>query len=255
MVDIAGRIVPGAIRRRYAVKLAVGFLAVIVLITAIGGYTYAETTDSVRSETEDRLEQSARTQGGLVGNWLGALRQETSLLSNALAVQTGTALRTESFLQEEFEAGRLPRETEAIHYVDVDKSTVPGGSNESVADTDLANTSFGWESAAREAVAVAEAADSSDTSQQTVVSEPFHSRTFDTPAVAIATAIPRKNGDALVVVVNLTRAVDRLPRPGENVFTKVVDSDGRTVISHRSDEVLTQNMGDEESTRWRFAAG
>jgi len=244
MVDIAGRIVPGAVRRRYAVKLAVGFLAVIVLITAIGGYTYAQTTDSVRSETEDRLEQSARTQSGLVGNWLGSLRQETSLLSNALAVQTGTALRTESFLQEEFEAGRLPHETEAIHYVDVDKSTVPGGSNESVADTDLANASFGWESAAREAVAVAQAADSSNTSQQTVVSEPFHSRTFDTPAIAIATAIPRKNGDALVVVVNLTQAVDRLPRPGENAFTKVVDSDGRTVISHRTDEVLAQNRGE-----------
>ena len=244
MVDIAGRIVPGPVRRRYALKLGVGFLTVIVLITGIGGYTYAETTDSVRSATEDRLEQSARTQGGLVGNWLGALRQETSLLSNALAVQTGTALRTESFLQEEFEAGRLPRETAAIHYVDVDRSTVPGGSNESVADTDLANASFGWESAAREAVAVAEAAESSDTSQRTVVSDPFHSRTFDTPAVAIATAVPRKNGDALVVVVNLTRAVDRLPRPGENAFTKVVDSNGTTVVSHRTDEVLTQNMGE-----------
>jgi len=239
------RVVPDAIRSRYAVKLGVGFLAVVVLITAIGGYTYAETTDSVRAETEERLEQSARTQSGLVGNWIGALRQETYLLSNSMAIQTGTAVRTEAFLRTEFEAGRLPRETEAIYYVDVDGQSVNGGTNESVDGSDLANVTLGWEPAAERVAGIDDrTAEASNTTEQTVVSKPFRSATFDTPAVAVASKIPGEEGDALVVVVNLTEAANRIPRTTETGFTKVVDGNGTVVTSHRAGEILTRNMGD-----------
>jgi methyl-accepting chemotaxis protein len=162
-----------------------------------------------------------------------------------MAVQTGTAVRTESFLRTEFEAGRLPRETEAIYYVDVDGGVINGGTNESVDGSDLANVSLGWEPVAGRAAGIDDrTAEASNTTEQTFVSAPFHSATFDAPAVAVASKVPGEQGDALVVVVNLTEAADRIPRTTETGFTKVVDANGTTVTSHRTGEILTQNTGE-----------
>jgi methyl-accepting chemotaxis protein len=127
----------------------------------------------------------------------------------------------------------------------VDGGTVNGGTNESVDGSDLANVTLGWEPVAERAAGVDDStARTSNTTEQTFVSTPFRSTMFDAPAVAVASTVPGEEGDALVVVVNLTAAADRIPRTTDTGFTKVVDGDGTVVTSHRTGEILTKNTGE-----------
>ena len=66
-LGIFGSVVPDVIRKRYAAKLGVAFLLVILVIAAVGGVIFLQTEETLAADANQELEQSARMPAPVAG--------------------------------------------------------------------------------------------------------------------------------------------------------------------------------------------
>ena len=55
LVRAVGRLLPNAVRRRYAAKFALAFLVVAAVVVAGGAFTYLQTEQTVESDATTQL--------------------------------------------------------------------------------------------------------------------------------------------------------------------------------------------------------
>ncbi|WP_439027770.1 methyl-accepting chemotaxis protein [Haloarchaeobius sp. DT45] len=88
MSGVLGRIMPGPIRRSYALKFALALFSVLVVIGGVGGYIYLETGTALQEDTSRELSTSAEMQAQFIDQTLRETRTAVQGLSTSDAVQS-----------------------------------------------------------------------------------------------------------------------------------------------------------------------
>ncbi|HKJ58505.1 MAG TPA: methyl-accepting chemotaxis protein, partial [Halobacteriales archaeon] len=137
------------------------------------------------------------------------------------------------YLGQTVEEGVAADEVVAINYLDTESGQIRASSNTAL--TGERPTDLGAPS-----VALATDLDEEDV----VVSTPFATPESENPLVAVVAGVPEHPDRAIVLWIDLASRSEELSRPVRDSFTKVVDSNGVTVLSHRTEQIHNQNMGE-----------
>ena len=112
---LATALLPGFVRRRYAVKFLLTLLVVAVVVASFGVYTYVEVRSVTQADAETTLRSTATIQADNVAEWLSGMRSRT-LAAASSDVYADNASRVRSYLRD---VGSEPGgDVLAIHYVD-----------------------------------------------------------------------------------------------------------------------------------------
>jgi methyl-accepting chemotaxis protein len=236
MRDTLASLVPDRIRESYALKFRATAFTVIVLLAAVGAVTYVQTTDALRQTTEDRLESAATAQAASLGDWVDSLQTEASLLAETDAIANGDTDRVQSFLDEKIGDPALDTSVLAIHYLDASEPVVEASSNTQFVGVNPQDRGVPW---AMGGVQVP--------TDGPVVSDAFVGPKVNQPVVAVLAPIESKPDQLLVLMVNVGARADRLPETSGETVTRVVNDRGTIIMSHRQDEILTQNAGPSDT--------
>ncbi|MFB6218188.1 MAG: methyl-accepting chemotaxis protein [Halobacteriaceae archaeon] len=227
-------LLPSAIRTSYVARMAVALVLIVVVVGAVGGSIFVQTGAALREDTNDQLQRSTDLQSETLGQWLGLMKEEARLLSRSTVVKSRDNQRIQRFLTTEVEeAGRLPPEVVAVHYLNTSAFVIETSTNEKFVGVNPRQKGVGW----------AQDPPEFESGDDVWVSPPFESPLSGRPVFAILSPVPGQSDRVLIVMVDIGKRVERLPRP-EGGFTQVVNSEGTVVMSHRTDRILSQNAGD-----------
>ncbi|WP_246308341.1 sensor histidine kinase [Halosimplex rubrum] len=119
----AGRaLVPGVVRRNYALQFAVAFLLITLLITGVGALSYVQIQDLTRADAERTLQSTAELQADSVGDWAAGVSADArgGATSNVFRGRDRSQIR-----------GHLTRSLQraspyvtGFHYVETDEDAV-----------------------------------------------------------------------------------------------------------------------------------
>ncbi|WP_254769294.1 methyl-accepting chemotaxis protein [Salinilacihabitans rarus] len=220
----------------FSLKLAVLFLAVVVVIAAIGGIIYVQTGTALEESTEETMERSTVLQANTLAEWVDRTEATSRHLAETDVVRAGDETAIGPYL--EAERAEAPASVAAIHYYDRGTRTVLESSESGVAASAYADAEVEW---TVDGLAF-------DEGSPTTVTHPYHDPVIDAPAVAFVSQVPDNDGRAIVVVIDLEAQTGQLERPStaDGAFTHVVDERGTVVMSHHREDINTQNMGAED---------
>ncbi|SDY28256.1 methyl-accepting chemotaxis protein [Halobellus clavatus] len=225
-------VIPAMIRKRWAVKSGIAIFVILLFIGSVGAVTYVETNEELSQDAQIRLETAAETQSVSLSEWVQQMRTAAQTLAYSAPVQSGDSPQISAYLSQQLEDGKLPSDVVVVHYLDTQTGIYRASSESEAVGANAAVRGIPWMQR------------SLDLGENGVrVSEPYEDPNTQTAAAAVIAAVPNQENRVLVMVIDLESYAAGLPRPLQDSFTKVVDSDGTTVLSHRTDEILTQNMG------------
>lgn len=227
------RVVPDRLRRRYAAKLAVAFFIVILLISTAGVVIYFESQSAIAQDTNQQLEQSAVSNAETLSEWTGRMTDEARLLSQSQPLRLDDTTTTSQFLEREISGdGRLPSEVIALHVVNTTRFEIVASTNSDFVGVNPRKKGVPW----------AQQRPSFDGPDDTIVTSPFVGPKVNKPVFAIISPVPDKNR-VLVFMIDLEDRTNSIVKPSDG-FVQVVNSEGTIVMSHRTDHILSQNMGE-----------
>ncbi|MEZ3118079.1 methyl-accepting chemotaxis protein [Halobaculum sp. MBLA0147] len=210
------------------------------IVALAGAYTYQTTQDNVRTSTNEELTREAELQSVALEKEVQGIRSQAVLLSGAPtlnSIQDGSydsgSDSISEFLRSQLDSDRISERVAAIHLVEprdgaltITKSTNDQFVGERPEDNDVP-----WATKVDELSA-----------GQAMVSDTF---TAPSGRDVIAVISPVPDTDRYVVMmVDLKRWAKTLTKPSaDGGWMHIVDSNGEVVLSTRSDQVGTQNMG------------
>jgi methyl-accepting chemotaxis protein len=216
----SGSLLPGFVRRRYAVKFAVSILVVLLLIAAVGAYGYDQADDAVTQSTESQLVETSELQADSLAQWVESMRVQTATVSAGTPLTEGGAAT--AYLREE--QARMSADILSIHLAN-------GQRGEVVASTvgPLAGRNFGelpgnpaW------TTADVETGNSEAEDQVWVSAQSYQSPVHDeAPVIAFASAVPGQDGQYVVVVSRIQSFLGTV---------KGTDTASETVILNGADQ-------------------
>ncbi|WP_306053098.1 methyl-accepting chemotaxis protein [Natronococcus wangiae] len=136
-MEFLRRLVPIAIRRRYAVKFGIALLILGLSVGLIGYVGTAQITDSVEQNALNDQEALAGQEATALDNWNEQNKRHTSSASNTPVVESGDEEEIQTYLDNlQLE---LSDQVTAIHYVGVDEHELRAttADAESLEDTDF----------------------------------------------------------------------------------------------------------------------
>lgn len=228
------RVIPTVIRERWAIKAGIAVLVILLFIGGVGALMYVQTTDQLTQDAQDQMETAANTQATALSQWMEQLKSEAHTLAFSAPVQNGEPQQISTYFSQELENENLPTDVLAIHYFDTETSAYRASSATDSVDANPQQQTP-W---AQQSLALGDS--------EIQVSDPYTAPSSQTPVIAVIAAVPNQENRALVMLIDLENHATGMARPVQNSFTKVVNSDGTTVLSHRSDQILTQNMGEQD---------
>lgn len=206
--------------------------AVLLVVAGIGVATYVQTSEQLSQDTQNRMQLAAETEATSLSEWVAATERQAQVTARSSAVQSDDPEEVSRFLGNAVEGGAAADEVVAINYLDSASGRIRASSSAALAGerpSDLGAPSADLASDLGEG--------------SVVVSQPFATPESESPIVAVVANVPNHPDRALVLWIDLASRSEELPRPVRDSFTKVVDSDGVTVLSHRTGQIHTQNMG------------
>ena len=223
---VEAAIVPDFVRRRYAVKFALGFLAVVIVVAAVGAWGYVQTQELTRADAEEELTSTAELQADALDEWVVGMRAQTRLIASHPELQDRSNVNTEvdAFLQRAKNGetiSRLTGDVVNIHYVNartygIEHSTSMEYRGESASDLGVP---WGW--------MIKEAASyNRDSPSVVAVSDTAYERNSET-VMAFASPIPDSNY-VIVVVGSIETRVGELTGP--QTSTVVLNQNGGVVL-------------------------
>jgi methyl-accepting chemotaxis protein len=236
--DRVSDLVPRVIRERFALKLGVMFLLVVVVLAVVGGVTYLQTGSALQEDTRQELTGTAQLQAGTAQEWDRRMQENTRFVSHSEAVASDDADRVASFLAEQ--AAETSGHVVAIHYVDTGTGEVLASTHDATVGTTLVGSDGPLDESTLSA-----AGHGHDEEHHVARTRPYRSEAADGPAMAYATTVEGQDR-AVVVVADLVARSEAMQRPvGPDTWTHVVDDRGTVLLSHRTGKVGGFNMGGE----------
>jgi|GEM_PF-1048291 len=220
--ETVGRLVPGPVRRSYALKFAVAMLVVIVLIAVVGVGSYVQIRGIIEDDAENTLRSTATVQADSVSEWMSGMRAQVRGFAGSNVYATEDPARIGKTLDASH--AQASTEVAGIHYVDA------GG-------TILASTVDGLEGSAVDArrsewtEPIAEARDDDGGRWRVGVSD----RAYESNGrLLMAFAGRVRVGEGVLVVVGDVRGdFEQLHRTRSIVRTQLLNPDGMDVFASR----------------------
>ncbi|WP_339103027.1 sensor histidine kinase [Haloterrigena salinisoli] len=219
---LARSIVPGVVRRNYALKLALALFVVVLLITGIGVVSYVQIQGIIEADAEDTLRSAATAQSDTVGEWIDARESQTRGIASSDVYGTRDREAIRNHLRDS--QALAGDDVVGAHYVDpqngeIVASTDPGSEGGSVATTAPA-----WSGPIERATA--------ESNGSAVASS---DRAYERNGrLLMAFARPVRVGDGvLVVVADVRQGFEQLYGSETITTTRVLTADGREVAAPR----------------------
>jgi methyl-accepting chemotaxis protein len=232
-LGLLGRAVPDWLRRRYVRKLGASLLVVVLVVATVSVPIYAQVTGEMTRDSKDQLERTAELEAENVEQWLGQLREQTSLLAGTLALRNPGETRVGTFLRTEQK--NMPGEVVAIHHVDTESGTVLDSSSEASAGVNLRDQGVVWAGEDSEAMSAMSGLGT------THVTDPYWEPLLGSFTVAVLAPVEGVQNRAVVVVVDITRRSEQMQLSANGTTTtNVVDGQGRLVLSQTGEDLGSQ---------------
>lgn len=219
------------IRRSYLRKLLSLLLVVGVLVGAVGGVIYVQTTGAIADNTESELTKSAEIQASTIAEWSERNRDHVARLASRDAVRSGDDAAVAEALSAE--ASQLPDSATGIHLVAPDTGEVVASSTGEAAG------------ASYDGVRWLELDGRLPAPGTTTITTTYTDPITGSDAIAFVAAVPESD-ELVVLPVDLAARSEALTSPvdAEGAFTVAVNDDGFVVFSQDTDQINRQNMGE-----------
>ncbi|SHG74993.1 methyl-accepting chemotaxis protein [Halobaculum gomorrense] len=214
-----GWLVPDWLRRRYAAKLTVALLVVVVLTVAFGAVVQAQMNALLRQDVDEELSTTASVRADTLDTWLSGVKKQTVLTSRHPDMASGDLGRVNDHLATIQASGALPAGVAAVHYYDTaDKRIVASTSDKLVGV-----------SPAEQGAPFATNPPTFDGVDDTYVTKPFEVAVVDHPVVAVVSPVAGAENRAVVYMLNIKTYSAALAGTS-GTETLVVDGDGEYVV-------------------------
>jgi len=220
-MSLISRLVPSFIRKRYTMKFVVAFLAVVLVIGAIGGVSYAQVDQTVKEDKTNQLRSTAQLHAEIIGEWTRNMQVKTRMVSAAPVLQEANESQADGYIRGE--ARRLSLNVRAIHYVDLSNSSVIASTGSELAGRQFDEIDAPWASGGLNAqLQFGNSIWNSPSS--------YRSDTLGDEVIAFASPVVNDRDRAVVLVGTIERRVNALFQPLSNGTTRIVDSEGEPVL-------------------------
>lgn len=216
-------VIPGVVRRSYALKFTLALLVVVALIAGIGAASYVQIQGIIETDAENTLESTATVESDAVSEWVAGVESRTRGIATSGVYGTGDRDRIRSHLRDS--QALIGDDIVSAHYVkpgrdgnEIVASTEPGSDRASIETAHPA-----W----RDPIAAA-----TDGSDADVVSSDRAYEQNGRLLVAFARPV-RVDDGVLVVVADLRYGLDRLQGSETITTSRVLTSDGYELTAPR----------------------
>ena len=214
-------IVPGVVRRSYALKFTLALLVVVLLIAGIGAASYVQIQGIIEEDAERTLQSSATLRSDAVSEWLAGMESQTRGIAAADVYGTQDPEQIREHLRDS--QTLVGEDVVGIHYVDPDGDEIVASTEGEYEGESIAATAPAWRAPIERATG--ESADGSVAS-----SEHAYERNGE---LLVAFVRPVRVGDgAVVVVADVRRGFERL-HGSDTQTTSVLNADGNAVTAPR----------------------
>jgi len=206
--------IPGLdrVRRRYGLKLAVAFAAVLLLTVGVGAAVSVDASAQLRDDVQQHMTETADQRAERLDAWLTGVTTQARVASDHPALRSDDPETVTSYLNELASDERAPPDLVATHYVDADSGEIVASSNDEFVGDDFSR------------------AGSFAGADDVFVTDPTRSGTAGTATVAVVTPVDGQSDRLLVYLVDFEGHVAALT--GEDHSQTVVVGDDGTVLSH-----------------------
>ncbi|WP_200530708.1 methyl-accepting chemotaxis protein [Halorubrum sp. LN27] len=216
----ASRVLPDAVRRRYAAKFALAFLVVAAVVVAGGAFTYLQTGETVEADATTQLAETGGLQADAIGSWTERMSTETRSMSAADALRSDRRAPAYILLKDEL----LSDDIVSIHLVDSGENRVVASTEQPLEGRAPSDLDAPWSDAD-----VPEGVGDDDRVWRSARS--YRSPVLnDRPVMAFASSVPRADGRYLVVVTRIQPQLERIQNTDTGEETTILNADGRTVL-------------------------
>ncbi|MFC7135552.1 methyl-accepting chemotaxis protein [Halobaculum litoreum] len=229
-----GALAPGWLRRRYAAKLTVALLVVVVLTVGFGAVVQAQTDAQLREDVRDDLTTTAAERATTLDTWLGGVESQTELTSRHPAVVAGDPEPVKDYLDSLQASGVLPSGVAAVHYYDTADERIVTSTSDAMVGV----------SPAEQGAPFAEDPPEFSGPDDVHVTRPFEVSVVDHPVVAVVSPVPGVEDRAVVYMVDIQAQAAALTG----------DSDTETLVVAGNDRLVAHPDGDRIATEFAAAA-
>ena len=220
LVRAVGRLLPNAVRRRYAAKFALAFLVVAAVVVAGGAFTYLQTEQTVESDATTQLAETGGLQADAIGSWTERMSTETRSMSAADALRSDRRAPAYVLLKDQL----LSEDIVSIHLVDAAQDRVVASTERPLEGRAPSDLDAPWSDAdVPEGVGEDDRVWRSDRSYRSPVLN-------DRPVMAFASSVPRADGRYLVVVTRIQPQLERIQNSDTGEETMILNAAGQTVL-------------------------
>jgi len=138
------RVTPGWVSRRYAAKVAVAFVGMVLVIGAIGGYMYLSTDQTLSADAHQQLASSARTQAEQIGTMVADGEGQARMIADAHPVRGGDPQGINTYFDKLVVHNDLVAGATAVHYVDATNGRILASTNHSRVGRDARSEGVPW---------------------------------------------------------------------------------------------------------------
>jgi methyl-accepting chemotaxis protein len=232
LTRLRARLVPEAVRRRYALQFAVVLAGVTVAIAVIGGATTVAVGSAVGDETRGDLVADADQQAASLDSWVTRMKVQMVAVSQSTALRSGNASERDLYL---WTVVRRDADVSGAYYVDTASHEILAGTGSARVTAAESVTSFAGRSE------YADAAADDALSERVAVSEPTHLARGGVPVVLFVVSVVDRPDRAVVMVADLRRVSERHLGTGDDATVVVTNGSGTVVLAEDPDRLLTDD--------------
>jgi len=227
-------LLPESVRSRYTARLGFALALAILVVVASGAVISQQAQASLQDDVRGELQTVSETRAAQLDTWMSAVKRETQSTSDLDVFETGESAEISERLSSRIDAGRVPADVVAIHYLNTSSKTIEASSNES----------FVGVNTAEQGAAFATNPPTFDGPDDVAVTAPFRVPIADHRVISVLSPVPDQENRVLVYMIDLTAHTQRLQSSVEGAETVVVDGDG-SVVTHPNQSVVGTQYGND----------
>ncbi|SFB69989.1 methyl-accepting chemotaxis protein [Halobiforma haloterrestris] len=219
---VVRRLVPDFVRRSYRAKFVITILAVLIVISLVGGIGYVEAERTVETDAEQQLTATVDMHADSIDEWMISMESHTRSLSSNPALAGTDAETAEAHVVQE--QAKLPVDVRAVHVVDTNDGQVLTSTNGELRGASVASLDEPW-------TEIEPGVD------LTAANDVWHSptayadETVEDQVISFASPVEGDEARIAVVVGTIEYRVDGLRQLHDDQETMIVDTDGETVLA------------------------
>ncbi|WP_049920259.1 methyl-accepting chemotaxis protein [Halobiforma nitratireducens] len=214
------------VRSRYFFKIAVAILVLTVALIGAGYVTLAQVEASVQDDAEETLVNAADREVQGLDQFVQDRHNDATRLSSDAEIRRDDRTQIRTVLEENLEG--LPGDVTAVHYYNMETSTVEVSTRDALDGESVDRSSYPW----------AADADEFGNALSATSFEPYAIE--DGPRMAFGSPVTGQASHAIVITVDLAERSELLTSPVDGGVIEIVSPNGQVVLAEEPEDILTE---------------